>query len=144
MVMVGVAHAQLPENFRLSKAVVDTNASYMLDTSSAAGIASNSVVDIRASGDSLVFFGTSRGLSLTPDLGTTFRSYIASTVNLPSGSISAMNVSNSIVSAAGLADSVIAGTAQLIGTGLAYSLDLGDTWTYLDVPQEPEDSPARP
>ncbi len=142
MVMVGVAHAQLPVNFRLSHAVVDTNASYMLDTSSTAGLASNSVVDIQAGGDSLVFFGTSRGLSLTPDLGTTFRSYIASVVDLPSGSISAMNVSNSIVIAAGLADSVIAGTAQLIGTGLAYSQDLGDTWTFLDVPQEPEDSPA--
>ena len=142
MLLVGVAGAQLPGSFRLSKAVVDSNASYMLDTSSTAGIASNSVVDIRAAGDSLVFFGTSRGLSLTPDLGSTFRSYIDTMVNLPIGSISAMTVSDSIVIAAALSDSVIAGTAQLIGAGLAYSRDMGDTWTYLDVPREPEDSPA--
>ena len=64
--------AQYPSAYRLNKSAVDTTASYMLDTSSVSGLASNSVVDIYPAGDSLVFFGTARGLSITPDFGISF------------------------------------------------------------------------
>ena len=136
----GASAQQLPYDFRLGRALVDSNASYMIDSLSYAGIASNSIVDIQASGDSLVFFGTALGLSLTPDLGNTFRSYVPATVDLPVGSISALTVSGDRVMAAALGDTTVRGQPQLMGTGLAYSTDLGDTWTLLDQPQEPDGS----
>ncbi|GAG57651.1 unnamed protein product, partial [marine sediment metagenome] len=80
----------VPYGFSLHKQLADSTASYD-------GLASNSIIDIRAGGDSLLFFGTSRGLSLTPDLGASFRSYIADSVHLPEGGISALAVLDSII-----------------------------------------------
>lgn len=141
VLLTGVASAQqTPYGFRLSKSFVDTTASYMVDSTSNAGLGSNSIVDIRAAGDSLIFFGTSGGLSVSPDLGQTFRVYIAEEVNLPRGSISAMGLNDSLIFVAGLSDTVVVGSGQLLGTGLAYSTDMGDTWTYLAQPQDPSGS----
>ena len=137
MALTGLLWGQLvPTRFSLYKAAIDSTASYMVDSTSHAGLASNSIVDIRAAGDSLLFFGTSRGLSLTPDLGTTFRSYVADQVNLPEGGISALDLAGSVIVVAGLADTVIDGKGWDNGRGLAYSTDLGDTWAYKAQPQE--------
>ncbi len=140
LLSAGAAAQQLPYDFRLGRALVDSNASYMIDSLSYAGIASNSIVDIQTAGDSLIFFGTSRGLSLTPDLGRTFRSYVAATVDLPVGSIAALTVSDSLVVAAALRDTTVGSQPLFMGAGLSYSTDLGDTWTFLDQPQEPVSS----
>jgi len=126
----------VPTRFSLHKVTVDSTVSYMVDSTSFAGLASNSILDIRATGDSLLFFGTSRGLSLTPDLGTSFRSYIADQVSLPEGGISALDLADSVVVTAGLADTVISGKRWDKGRGLAYSTDWGSTWKYLPQPQE--------
>jgi len=141
MALTGLLWGQLvPTRFSLYKAAIDSTASYMVDSTSHAGLASNRILDIRAAGDSLLFFGTSRGLSLTPDLGTTFRSYIAEDANLPLGGISAMEVIDSLVAVAGLADTLLGNERAHLGRGLAYSTDMGNTWAYLPQPKEDKDS----
>lgn len=129
----------VPSGFGLHKRLADSTASYFGDTTSVAGLASNSIVDIRPAEDSLLFFGTSGGLSLTPDLGASFRSYIADSVHLPEGGISALAVLDSIIVVAAFKDTT-EGFCRCKGTGLAFSADLGNTWTYLLQPREPRDS----
>lgn len=124
----------VPVQFRLSKTTLDDGVSYLVDSTSYEGLASNSIIDIRAAGDSILFFGTSRGLSLTPNRGGTFRSYVTDMVHLPDGGISALDLYDSLVVVAGLVDTVIGGTGEVKGAGLAYSQDLGNTWTYLNQP----------
>ena len=126
----------VPRQFALSKALVDSNASYYGDSTSYSGLAGNSIIDIYATGDSLLFFGSNRGLTLTGDRGRTFRSYVAEEVNLPRGGISALAVDDSVIVVAGIMDSLVAGEYNAMGTGIAYSLDSGDTWTYLPQPRE--------
>ncbi|MQY63180.1 MAG: hypothetical protein GH143_02560, partial [Calditrichaeota bacterium] len=126
----------VPTRFSLHKVTVDSTVSYMVDSTSFPGLASNSVLDIRATGDSLLLFGTSRGLSLTPDLGTTFRSYVADKVNLPEGGISALAVEGDTITVAGMKDTVVAGSGKVLGTGIAFSTDGGDIWTYKDQPTD--------
>ncbi len=135
--LTGLLWGQLvPSRFSLNKAAIDSTASYMVNSTSFAGLASNSILDIRAAGDSLLFFGTSRGLSLTPDLGITFRSYVADQVHLPEGGISALATEDTLIVAAGIKDTVIAGSGIGMGTGLAYSTDLGGNWTYKSQPKD--------
>jgi hypothetical protein len=120
----------LPLEYRLNKAGRAEFPSYSEDSTSTEGLASNSIIDIRSVGDSLLFFGTSRGLSMSPDRGTTFRSYVVDKVDLPEGAISALNTNGDMVAVAGIVDTVVHGKGMLMGTGLAYSLDQGNTWTY--------------
>ncbi len=127
----------IPRHFTLSKALVDSNTSYYGDSTSYSGLAGNSIIDIFATGDSLLFFGSNRGLTLTADRGRTFRSYVADEVDLPRGGISALAVDDSTVVVAGIMDTLIAGEYNAMGTGIAYSLDFGDTWSYLPQPQDP-------
>jgi len=145
MVFASLGWGQLvPIRFSLHKAVVDSSVSYMVDSTSFPGLASNGIIDIRALEDSLLFFGTSGGLSLTPDLGATFRSYIADEVDLPDGGISALDLVESVdtvIAVAGLVDTVIGGSGEVKGAGLAYSTDLGNTWHYeAQSTEEPGDS----
>jgi hypothetical protein len=132
----------LPLEYRLNKAGRAEFPSYLEDSTSTEGMASNSIIDIRSVGDSLLFFGTSRGLSMSPDRGTTFRSYVYDEVDLPEGAISALNTNGDIVAVAGIVDTVVHGKGMLMGAGLAYSLDRGNTWTYkaqsIDDPDGPE------
>ena len=137
---LGVQAQVIPRQFALSKALVDSNASYYGDSTSYSGLAGNSIIDIYATGDSLLFFGSNYGLTLTADRGRTFRSYVAEEVNLPRAGVSALAVDDSTVALAGITDTLIAGEFNAMGTGIAYSLDFGDTWTYLPQPQDPVDS----
>lgn len=130
----------IPRQFALPKALIDSNASYYGDSTSYAGLAGNSIIDIYATGDSLLFFGSNRGLTLTANRGLTFRSYVADEVNLPRAGVSALAVDDSTVAVAGITDTLIAGEYNAMGTGIAYSLDFGHTWTYLPQPQDPVDS----
>jgi len=133
--LTGLVWGQLvPAEFRLQKTAGSFITSVADSTST--GLASNSILDIQAGGDSLLFFGTSRGLSYTPNRGRTFRHYVANGGNLPTGGISALDQVDSIIATAGLADTVVNGEEWPKGTGLAYSTDLGDTWTHLEQPQE--------
>ena len=127
---------QVPLGFSLGKALGPSTAFVPPDSILAPGLASNGIVDILSAGDSLLFFGTSRGVSLTTDLGASFLSYVDSLTDLPRGGISALNLVDSTVVVAGLVDTVINGRGEVMGAGLAYSTDLGGTWTYLPQPQD--------
>ena len=133
----GLWGQQVPPGFGLGKALGTSTAFVPPDTLLSPGLASNGIVDIIAAGDSLLFFGTSRGLSLTTDLGASFLSYVDSLTDLPRGGISALNLVDSTVAVAGLVDTVISGMGEVMGAGLAFSTDLGGTWTYVPQPQDP-------
>ncbi len=53
---------------------------------------------------------------------------------MPVGGISALDVVDSLIVVAGLADTVVSGSGEIMGTGLAYSRDLGHTWTFRPQP----------
>jgi len=137
--VVSVTWAQLPTSFQLFKATGD-RPSYLSDTTSFGGLAGNAVIDIQPAGDSLIFFGTSMGVSVTPDLGATFRSYVPELVNLPDGGISALHAADPVIMVAAIGDTVTPSGLEIKGTGLAFSLNRGHTWTYLPQPQEEEDN----
>ncbi len=141
MVLPVLVAAQLrPGHFSLSKAFFDSTLSYFVDTTSYSGLAGNSILDIQPGGDSLMFLGTSRGLTVSPDLGETYRSYIASDVDLPRGGISALLVADSLVITAALVDTQTSVGWQKKGTGLSYSTDLGHTWVHKEQDVEAENS----
>ena len=125
-----------PARFTLAKTSVDSTLSFMVDSTSAAGLGSNSALDIQAAGDSLIFFGTSGGLSVTPDLGISFRTYLAAEVKLPRGAITALVIVDSIIAVSALVDTTIAGAGEIKGTGMSYSTDLGDTWAHKAQPRD--------
>ncbi|MFC1481872.1 hypothetical protein ACFL6E_06485 [Candidatus Neomarinimicrobiota bacterium] len=131
-----IAAQVTPVRISLAKSTSDSTLSFMVDSTSAAGLGSNSTLDIQAAGDSLIFFGTSGGLSVTPDLGITFRTYLAEEVDLPRGAITALNILDSTIAVSGLIDTTIAGVGELKGTGMSYSTDMGDTWTHKEQPQD--------
>ncbi|UCD36722.1 MAG: hypothetical protein JSW54_07710 [Fidelibacterota bacterium] len=140
LLVIIVSHVSgqlIPERFSLHKTLGDTSLSYYNDSTSSAGLASNSIIDIRMAGDSILFFGTSRGLSLTPDLGNTFRSYIADVVDLPEGGISALDLNGSLVAVASLVDTMIGQVGEVKGGGMSFSTDTGNTWIW--EPQSTED-----
>ncbi len=58
------------------------------------------------------------GLSVTPDLGATFRSYVPELVNLPPGGISALHATDSVIMAAGVRDTITQSGTEVIGAGL--------------------------
>ncbi|MEE9161760.1 MAG: hypothetical protein V3U35_02215, partial [Candidatus Neomarinimicrobiota bacterium] len=139
-ILTGLVWGQpVPARYTLDRAARASLALQSADSTINTGLASNSVVDIRAAADSLLFFGTSRGLSLTSDLGETFLSYVADKTELPEGGISALSIVDSTIAVAALVDTVISGRVWDKGRGLAYSANLGNDWT--DIPQ-PLDEPG--
>ncbi len=136
-ILLQLLQAQVaPLRFNLSKSFVDTTLSYVVDTTSYEGIGSNSINDMGMASDSLIFFGTTGGLSVTYDLGETFRSYYYDEVSLPRGAVSGLVTHDSVVAVAALVDTTINSKTEFVGMGLAYSKDYGDSWTYLAQPQE--------
>ena len=129
----------VPTRYALDRAAPASLSLQAADSTLNTGLASNSVVDIRAAADSLLFFGTSRGLSLTRDLGETFLSYVADMTQLPEGGISALDIVDTSIAVAALVDTVISGRLWDKGRGLAYSADLGNEWIYIPQPQDGED-----
>jgi len=127
-----IAVAGYSQAFRLAKPNLNGDNTY-------AGLPSNSVSEIVAQGDSLMWFATGGGVSMSPDFGATFVSYYQGMNNLPRGGVSAIAVKGDTIWTAGIFDSnTVVGSMQT-GGGLAYSINLGKNWTY--VPQ-PVDDPA--
>ena len=100
-------------------------------------IISNGIVDIVEDG-SRIWFGTSKGLMMTPDNGSTFQFFDVSH-GLGKGSISALAVKNGVVWAATAFDSVTSEGDLSVGGGLAYSEDSGQSWNYINQPVDPRE-----
>lgn len=96
------------------------------------GLASNTVTDIVNTTNAL-WFGTGRGLSKTEDDGLTFLSF-GTDQGLGRGGVSAIDVSDEVVWVATGFDSLTDFGSMQTGGGLAYSLDLGATWNFVEQP----------
>jgi len=119
--------------FRLAKPTLDSDNTFL-------GLASNSVTEIVSQGNSLMWFATGGGLSMSPDFGQTFVSFYPGLNNLPRGGISAIAVKGDTIWVAAVFDSLIQSYGyQQTGGGLAFSIDKGKNCTF--VPQ-PIDDPA--
>ncbi len=93
---------------------------------------SNSISNIAVCGND-VWIGTGRGLLHTNDSGESWRLF-TSEDGLPKGSISALAVREDTIWVAGVFDtSTVAGDA-IAGGGLSYSVNKGETWTWLAQP----------
>ena len=94
------------------------------------GLASNAISDVMPVSDSLIFFATSNGLSLSQDMGNTFESYYAGEVNIGRGGVSALTFLGDHIWIATVFDS--AGVDEVTGTGsgISYSPDGGENWIH--------------
>lgn len=102
-------------------------------------IQSNIVTDIVFI-DNDVWFGTGRGLSMTPDNGLTFTNFEDEQIG--KGGISAVAYSDGVVWIATGYDTLISGENIPAGGGLSWSDDFGQTWNFVPQPVDPnnEDS----
>lgn len=100
---------------------------------SVSGLRSNSVSDIVIFGGR-IWLGTGKGLSVSEDGGTSWRT-ITEDDGIGRGSISAIAVNDTILWVATAFDSLtVDAGSQPTGGGLAYSRDLGATWTHVNQP----------
>ena len=127
--------AQVPHHLELNRSV-------NLDENSVPGLTSNSVVDIRRGPGDLLYFGTSGGLGfayILPDGNLDFRSF--DVANLPPGGNPGLAVKDSIIAVSGAVQEYAQGEHRPAGSGIAWSLDAGQTWQYKPQPVDPADSP---
>lgn len=99
-------------------------------------IISNGIVDIVEDG-SRIWFGTNKGVMVTPDNGKTFKAYGVQE-GLGKGSVTALSIHNGVVWVATGFDSTTKEGELPTGGGLAYSNDRGQTWHYLNQPVDPK------
>ena len=101
---------------------------------------SNSIQDIIAN-DDLILLGTSRGLSLSEDNGSTWKNFYGSEPFGTDGTTAIGYENNVIWATTGRAAEVEGGDILPEGTGIKYSVDDGLTWTSLPQPvDDPSDS----
>jgi len=106
------------------------------ESNSDTGLVSNAIWDIRSSNDELLFFGTGAGLSFA-DLSSSFNIQYGhfTSLALPRGGNTALTIGNGIIAVSGVVDTITAtGDHEPKGTGVAYSKDEGENWTYLPQP----------
>lgn len=98
---------------------------------------SNSILDIITIGDSVVWLGTSRGVSLSTDKGMSWKNFYG-TSPFGEDNVSALGYYNGVIWAA-TATSVegVGGGTVSKGTGLKYTTDNGENWT--SIPQPVDD-----
>ena len=118
----------LGQAFRLSKPTLTA------DARKYHGLASNGITQIVAQDDSILWFATGGGLSMTSNFGDSIFSYYQDADSLPKGGISALAVLDSVVWIAGIYDTTTEIGEQITGGGLSYSLDFGTTWIHIPQP----------
>ena len=103
------------------------------------GLNSNSIVDIRSIDESYLLMSTASGLSyvhiydLNPD-SVSFGSFNKDSVSLPRGGTPALAVKENIIAISGILDTTAVTGEELMGTGISYSIDAGESWHYLHQP----------
>lgn len=97
---------------------------------------SNSIYDIRKIDESYLLISTGKGLSYIeiydyhPD-SINFGSFNRDRASLPLGGVPALAVKNNIIAFSGVVDTNAVTGLESMGTGISYSLDYGENWTYL-------------
>jgi len=100
---------------------------------------SNSIYDIRKVDDSYLLISTGMGLSYINIENNelekiSFGSFNKDLVALPRGGAPALAVKNNIVAVSGIVDTSAVTGLELMGTGISYSLDFGESWEYIEQP----------
>ena len=108
------------------------------------GLSSNSIVDIRRIDESYRLLSTAKGLSYVHIYDShldsvNFGYFSSESASLPRGGIPALVIRENIVALSGLLDTTAVTGEELMGTGISYSMDEGENWTYL--PQPIDDIP---
>jgi len=96
---------------------------------------SNNISDILAVGDD-VWFGTGRGVSMTPDNGVTFTNFYGSE-GMGKGGVSALAYNDGVIWVATGFDTVISDEHLDAGGGLSWSDDNGAVWHHIPQPVDP-------
>ena len=100
----------------------------MINSNSSGFLPSNSIVDLRLAQDRIIF-GTSGGLGYM-DINDNYIFGTFESSNLPYGSNPAVIAKEEIIAVSGGQMVEVAGGIYPSGTGIGYSLDNGNTWSY--------------
>ena len=112
------------------------------------GTLSNRIVDIGAINSDELYFGTGAGLAkATNAFGEPqFTHFLRDEfTDLPRGASPALYVDESVIVVAGVTDTIAMDNIESMGTGMAVSLDNGESWEYYPQPvDEDPDDPETP
>ncbi len=117
---------------KISYAQILHKDSFRFQVQSGSGLASNTVTDILVHGNT-IWFGTGAGLSRTSDEGQSFVSF-GTEQGIGRGGVSGLAVSDQVIWVATGFDTLTEFGLLPAGGGLAYSLDLGETWSFVPQP----------
>ena len=105
------------------------------DNSEKGKIAHNVTIDIKSLNDSLYFFGTGNGLSYGEIMNNNSIDFGYFNISsMPVGGNPALAVRGNSIAVSGVIDTATATGTEPKGTGIAYSTDKGENWTYLSQP----------
>ena len=124
--------AQIPQQFHF----FDSEKLYRYEHNSIKGqIAHNAIIDIKTLGDSLYYFGTGNGLSYGEIINNDSINFgYFNFSNMPKGGNPAVASDGHSIAVSGVIDTATATGTEPKGTGIAYSTDIGETWTFLPQP----------
>ncbi|MDP6569733.1 MAG: hypothetical protein QGF57_00670 [Candidatus Marinimicrobia bacterium] len=99
----------------------------------------NAVIDIRRMDESLYFFGTGNGLSFgESQMDGSIEFGFFTNKEMPRGGNPALAVFENSIAVSGVIDTIVATGSEPMGTGIALSLDGGESWNYLPQPVDPD------
>jgi len=107
------------------------------------GLPDNGIIDIEAISNNQLYFGTSSGLGRVDINGEELIFSTVMSEAMPEGGNPALAVRGSIIAVAGVTTYYSAATDsnEPMGAGVAYSVDSGDTWKFMEQPivENPEE-----
>ena len=131
IIIFGSAFSQFPLDYHLKHSSDLGRFGSVSET----GIASNLVIDIKHYDDNLLFFGTGDGLSFADITSSSSIQYgYFTSSELPRGGNPALTIGHGIIAVSGVVDSTVATGSEPKGTGIAYSKNGGESWSYLPQP----------
>jgi len=135
--IISILHSQMPIDYKFSKRSNLNRFENITDE----GLKNNSIVDIRYIDESYLLLSTANGLSYAYIYDShldsvSFGYFNSGSVSLPRGGIPALAVREDVIALSGLLDTIAVTGKELMGTGISYSIDEGENWTYLPQPKD--------
>ena len=97
---------------------------------------STSIIDLVGINDSTIYIGTSEGLGYTEYIEGSHYFYTVDSNQMPEGGNPALAIEENVIAVSGVTTYYSAATEsnEPKGTGVAYSVDSGDTWKFIEQP----------
>ncbi|MBC8213743.1 MAG: hypothetical protein ISR90_05900 [Candidatus Marinimicrobia bacterium] len=136
ILLFGFIIAGIPQKFTLNP-----SSGLLRNENSVEGLLSNAIVSIKHS-DSAVLFATGNGLGFInkSDIAVNnLQTFISE--QIPNGGCPALAVKDNIIAVSGVVDTLALGQFEPKGTGIGYSTDGGESWSYKPQPVDPKESP---